>query len=121
MKMINVIERASHLVTGGQSFGDIAQEWTDAGLTPEQASDYIGAGCWDAGRTAKLIAAGITALQLTDRDVAAAYIAARNARAAERGGRYTREDMTESLAYMHSNGDATTDEIKDAVAEVYES
>lgn len=117
--MVGVIESAGIRVTGGESAEGVAREWIDAGLTPEQASTYIEAGCWDSDLVAALVAAGITAEQIADDDVVDAWVSARDWASRQRGqAGYTREDMGDSLAYLHSNRDVSTDEIAAAVAAV---
>lgn len=115
-RMKNMIALAGERVHGGRPYADVAYEWIHAGVTVEQAREYIEAGCWDADRVADLIAAGITAEQLVDDDVAAAITQSRDWASRQRGGpRLTEDDLKESIAYLHSNRDIGTDEILQAV------
>lgn len=118
-EMSGAVESAGERVHGGNPVSDVAQEWIDAGLTVAQAEAYIEAGCWDADRVAALVGAGIEPEHLTDDDVNAEIIKARDWASRQRGGNgWTAEDWSDSIAYLHSNGDVSTEEIAAAVKSV---
>lgn len=103
-------------LTGGESAKSVAQEWLDAGVSPEIAETYIEVGAWDAERVGQLVRAGVKASDLADDDVIAEVIKARDWKSRQKGGPgYSTEDMYDSLAYMHSNRDVSTTEIAAAV------
>jgi hypothetical protein len=107
-------------ILGGDPAVDVAQAWIDAGVTPDQATAYIEAGCWDADRVGALIAAGVTPDRLTDVCVLERVVR-------DRGGDPGSDDydvaayVTDgSLGYAHSNGDLSTDEIRAALEDLSE-
>ncbi len=125
--MVAVIEAAGEQVTGGEDATTVARAWIAAELSPESASAYIAAGCWDADRVAELVAADISAEQIADHAVLRAVAAQREWQARERGRATSGsgDDLViadwvtdGSLGYAHSNGDISTAAIMAAIEEV---
>ena len=124
-ELVAVIDGAGELVLGGEDAATVAQWWQDAGLSAEQARDYIDAGCWDADRVALLVGAGITADHLRDADILRAVAEKRAWKAEHRGRDVARGDdlniaewVTDaSLGYAYSNGDLSAEEILHAMLE----
>lgn len=61
-RMVQVVSRHSQAV-GNAPYGEVAQEWIDAGFSAEGADRWISAGCFEARSAAALRDAGVKAEQ----------------------------------------------------------
>ncbi len=104
-------------LTGGHPIKEVAREWLDAGISPEQAKSYINSASWSPSRVAKLISARISPEQLQDPDVFSQVVKERDWKSRQRGGYgWAAQDFSDGrLGYLHSNGDVSTEEISKAV------
>ena len=124
-RMIAVVRGGGDYVLGGETPRAVAQGWLDAGVTPEQAEDYLAVGCWGPSAVASLVAAGVTPAALACPRVLEAVVGARQDAAIARGEIIDPDDDDDArwvtdgcLAYAVSAADTGVEEILAAIAAV---